>query len=152
MERIQSIWGHLNYFILKYWLINEFKRSIGPKQIEYSDPKRFKQKGYSPLIENKLRTKFTSELAKLEKEIVHESDAYLRNEGKEFTVDGQTFTAHAARKRAEFDKWRLECRKERVQSVYSSSICLNFLFLSKSTRLFWDTLTLQKWTIFGPFS
>lgn len=86
-------------------------------EIEYSDPNRFKQKRYSPLIENKLRTKFNSDLNKLEKEILHESDQFLKNEGKEFKVNGLKFSSHAAKKRSEFDQWRQECRLERVNQL-----------------------------------
>jgi hypothetical protein len=92
----------------KIW--NEYRQF----EIDYSDPNRFKQKRYSPLIENKLRTKFTSDLGKLEKEILSECERFARNEGSEFKVDGVNFASRVAQKRAEFDKWRQDCRIERV--------------------------------------
>lgn len=46
-----------------------------------------------------------------------ESEQFVRNESKEFKVNGLKFADLAARKRAEFDKWRQECRLERVRTI-----------------------------------
>lgn len=113
---------------LKEWtdLWNQFKEF----EKAHMDPKRFHQRGYSSLAEQRERDSFKNKLNKLKQQLNVEADRYAAQEGRELLIHGSSLTDFIENLKRDFDKEKENMREERksgVNSLRKKSVVRNFL-------------------------
>lgn len=80
----------------------------------YSDPNRFRSKGYSALYEQKERHSYEIGLLRLEKKLIESQNEYLSNENEEFEIDGLSLRDFISMRKTEYESQKEEARKQRL--------------------------------------
>lgn len=118
-----------NFFnSLKEWtdLWQQFKEF----EKAHMDPKRFHQRGYSSLAEQRERDSFKTKLNKLRQQLDAEANRYASGEGHDLLIQGQSLADFMENLKKEFEKEKenmREARRSGTNSLRKKSVVRNFL-------------------------
>lgn len=96
----------------------------------HMDPKRFHQRGYSSLAEQRERDSFKNKLSKLRLQLNAEADRYAKQEGRDLLIHGKRLADFIESLKRDFDKEKENMREERksgVNLLRKKSVVRNFL-------------------------
>lgn len=96
----------------------------------HMDPKRFHQRGYSSLAEQRERDSFKNKLNKLRQQLDAETSRYATEEGHDLLIQGQNLAEFMENLKKEFEKEKenmREARRSGTNSLRKKSVVRNFL-------------------------